>query len=254
MNKKRVRIKYKREVHSHTHTPRKKWTHYFWEFLMLFLAVFCGFLAEYQLEHKIERDREKQFIKSLVNDIIADTIHLNTIIKNRTEKISKLDSLRILLKPLFHDKYTNDIYYNAIHAARRVDIRFTPNNGTLQQLKNAGGLRLIQNRSVVDSITKYDVSVRNLESLGDLEETILQNFRMAAHKVFNSDVYDSMLDDENVATRPTNNPALLSFDSAILHELNFNIYTIKLITKGNRRDAKKLLTQSINLLSTLKKE
>jgi hypothetical protein len=54
------------EVHHHshlasgeTHTSRKKWTHYFWEFLMLFLAVFCGFLAEYQLEHKIERDKEK---------------------------------------------------------------------------------------------------------------------------------------------------------------------------------------------------
>ena len=45
------------EVHQHTHTPRKKWTHYLWEFLMLFLAVFCGFLAEYQLEHKIEKDR-----------------------------------------------------------------------------------------------------------------------------------------------------------------------------------------------------
>ena len=34
------------EVHSHTHTERKKFTHYLWEFLMLFLAVFCGFLAE----------------------------------------------------------------------------------------------------------------------------------------------------------------------------------------------------------------
>ena len=33
------------EVHHHAHTSRKKWTHYFWEFLMLFLAVFCGFLA-----------------------------------------------------------------------------------------------------------------------------------------------------------------------------------------------------------------
>ena len=52
------------EVHHHSHTASppagragKKWTHYFWEFLMLFLAVFCGFLAEYQLEHKIESDR-----------------------------------------------------------------------------------------------------------------------------------------------------------------------------------------------------
>jgi hypothetical protein len=34
------------EVHHHAHTARKKWTHYFWEFLMLFVAVFCGFLAE----------------------------------------------------------------------------------------------------------------------------------------------------------------------------------------------------------------
>jgi len=42
------------EVHTHTHSPRKKWAHYFWEFLMLFLAVFCGFLAEYKLEHTIE--------------------------------------------------------------------------------------------------------------------------------------------------------------------------------------------------------
>ena len=52
------------EVHHHSHPghsgSRKKWTHYFWEFLMLFLAVFCGFLAEYQLEHKIEKNRERQ--------------------------------------------------------------------------------------------------------------------------------------------------------------------------------------------------
>ena len=58
------------EVHHHSHPAhggtgtRKKWTHYFWEFLMLFLAVFCGFLAEYQLEHKIEKDRGKQYIRS----------------------------------------------------------------------------------------------------------------------------------------------------------------------------------------------
>jgi hypothetical protein len=43
------------EVHHHAHASdpalhrgRKKWTHNFWEFLMLFLAVFCGFLAENQ--------------------------------------------------------------------------------------------------------------------------------------------------------------------------------------------------------------
>ena len=47
------------EVHHRSHTTGKKWTHYFWEFLMLFLAVFCGFLAENQREHVIEKKREK---------------------------------------------------------------------------------------------------------------------------------------------------------------------------------------------------
>jgi hypothetical protein len=41
------------EVHAHTHTPRKKWTHYFWEFLMLFLAVTLGFLVEKLCENII---------------------------------------------------------------------------------------------------------------------------------------------------------------------------------------------------------
>jgi hypothetical protein len=43
------------EVHTHTHTARKKWTHYFWEFLMLFLAVFCGFGVENFCEHQIKK-------------------------------------------------------------------------------------------------------------------------------------------------------------------------------------------------------
>jgi hypothetical protein len=60
------------EVHAHTHTERKKWTHYFWEFLMLFLAVFCGFLAENQREHMIEHQREKQYIGSFYEDLTAD--------------------------------------------------------------------------------------------------------------------------------------------------------------------------------------
>src|SRR5688572_27320864 len=75
------------EVHHHAHASdpgshrgRKKWTHYFWEFLMLFLAVFCGFLAEYQLEHKIEHDREKQYMVSMVEDLKKDTGSINKTI------------------------------------------------------------------------------------------------------------------------------------------------------------------------------
>jgi len=76
------------EVHQHTHTPRKKFTHYFWEFFMLFLAVFCGFLAENWREHIVEHQREKKYILSLIGDIRKDTSELSNIIsfKEKREK------------------------------------------------------------------------------------------------------------------------------------------------------------------------
>ena len=85
------------EVHAHTHPAsggtRKKWTHYFWEFLMLFLAVFCGFLAENQREHMIEHQREKQYMESLLSDLAADTTVLGNGIPLKLKRISAIDSV-----------------------------------------------------------------------------------------------------------------------------------------------------------------
>src|SRR5688572_31065917 len=74
------------EVHQHTHTARKKWSHYFWEFLMLFLAIFCGFLAENEREHLIERQRAKQLAKNLYKEIYADSITVQQKIAYRNKK------------------------------------------------------------------------------------------------------------------------------------------------------------------------
>jgi hypothetical protein len=49
------------EVHHHSHSARKKWTYYIWEFLMLFLVVFCDFLAENFREHQVQKQREGAF-------------------------------------------------------------------------------------------------------------------------------------------------------------------------------------------------
>ena len=69
------------EVHAHTHTPRKKWTHYLWEFLMLFLAVFAGFLAENQREHIVEKRRAHQFLQSMLLDVQDNMKHLDSLMK-----------------------------------------------------------------------------------------------------------------------------------------------------------------------------
>ena len=85
------------EVHAHTHTARKKWTHYFWEFLMLFLAVFCGFLAEYQLEHVIEHQREKQYMKLMITDLEIDGVEMHSISNEIDTRLQKVDSLLMSL-------------------------------------------------------------------------------------------------------------------------------------------------------------
>jgi len=61
------------EVHAHSHSQGKKWTHYFWEFFMMFLAVFCGFLAENQREHIVEGSRAKEYAALLLEDLKNDS-------------------------------------------------------------------------------------------------------------------------------------------------------------------------------------
>ena len=81
------------EVHAHAHTERKKWTHYLWEFLMLFLAVFCGFLAENFREHQVEHQREKQYMQSLITDLTLDTAMLNMGFPRKEARIKAIDTV-----------------------------------------------------------------------------------------------------------------------------------------------------------------
>jgi hypothetical protein len=243
------------EVHQHTHTPRKKWKHYFWEFLMLFLAVFCGFLAEYQLEHKIEKNRERQFINSLVNDVKADTARLNTLIINRTARESRLDSLELLLNSSSPENYAKEIYFFAVTAARTNAIRFIPNDGTMQQLKNSGGMRLIRKHNVADSIAKYDVTIRFLSRQGELEETLIQSYRETAANIFDARIFDQMLDsNNNVSELLTERPKLLAFTQKELQHWNYRMYSVKALNKAIRRDSRTFLQQATDLLNTLKQE
>src|ERR1041385_4874182 len=74
------------EVHAHSHTERKKFTHYLWEFLMLFLAVFCGFLAENIREHMVEQRRARELAKNLYAELRTDSITVQQCLVNRNNK------------------------------------------------------------------------------------------------------------------------------------------------------------------------
>src|SRR5215203_274247 len=114
------------EVHHHPHTSdpdshrgRKKWTHYFWEFLMLFLAVSLGFYAENLREGILHRKEVKTHMNSLVTDLETDIALFDSVIDRNTYSSEMADSLIEIL----HSDITNTSA--AYFTARSV----TANNG-----------------------------------------------------------------------------------------------------------------------------
>ena len=157
------------EVHHHAHTARKKWTHYFWEFLMLFLAVFCGFMAENQREHMIEHRREKEYMRSLIEDLKTDTFNLNNNILLGQVVRTRLENLISFLNNGSPKDSAVQLYKLNNQAGRVVNIDFE--DRTSAQLKNGGNMRLIRNKAVADSIRGYWGGIKTMEGISSrLEE------------------------------------------------------------------------------------
>ena len=139
------------EVHAHTHTPRIKWTHYFWEFLMLFLAVFCGFMAENYRETIINKEKAHHYIQNMVADLKADTADANFAIYYNQLWSDHLDSaLQVPIDRLKDINSQDTFFYHFLPFYNWLQV-FIQNDNTITQLR-AGGFNLIRNEKVVDSI------------------------------------------------------------------------------------------------------
>ena len=181
------------EVHHHSHTARKKWTHYLWEFLMLFLAVFCGFLAEYQLEHKIEKDRGKEYAYTLYEDIKIDTAALKDLILVNQFVTAKIDTFRFMVQQYAIESIpSGNWYYYGRFGTRYFQISLQ--DATIQQLKNSGGLRYFKNKEVVDAIARYDQSCRVLLSRLEFQNPFYADILRYRDKLFNAYYLDEVMD------------------------------------------------------------
>ena len=240
------------EVHSHTHTPRKKWTHYFWEFLMLFLAVFCGFLAEYQLEHVIEKQKEKQYIQSMIEDLQADTANLQKSIASYLLRENNFDTVQNLYR------YIATGYNNTLRSNIRKIIGykdFIPTDKTLQQLKNSGGLRLIRNRKAVDGISLYDSRLKDHDiATADLRDVFGDVDRLL------SEIFDNQQLDEDKKVmsieqlEKTGKKYLLKEDNATLGKFYNRISGYRFLKKLVYTRLVALKQRAIDLMALLKKE
>jgi hypothetical protein len=143
------------EVHQHTHTPRKKWFHYMWEFFMLFLAVFCGFLAESFREKMIIHEKEKHYIENLVEDIKKDTAEMSGILYAQGFLHQKMeDALSIPVSRLRNIQSQDSFFHHFFYFYSFV-ATFTQHDNTYTQLKNAGGFSVVHKKDVIDSISLF---------------------------------------------------------------------------------------------------
>jgi hypothetical protein len=245
------------EVHHHAHNPaephhKKNWKSYFWEFLMLFLAVFCGFLAEYKLEHIIEDQREVKNIRSLIQDLKSDISNLQSYVDLRMEKKVMLDSLVILLSDNSYKQAGSQTYFFARHIFNGPAFQST--DGSIQQLKNGGNLRLIKKENIVNSILAYDTEVKSLHEWDEADLSIRNSFREIGGSIFKADIFYKTMDSKMNFIRPVGNPQLTTNDLSIINKVTFQVQYLSLMTQGNIYRGDKLKTQAVNLINLLKKE
>ncbi len=238
------------EVHAHSHTPRKKWTHYLWEFTMLFLAVFCGFLAENIREHKVENDREKKYIKNLVDDLEQDTIAFTKSITDFSLLVEKDDSLIQLLNSPGIKNYGSGLYYMGRLSSRSSPLAI--HDATIQQLKNSGGFRLIRNDEVAKKIMEYYNRLVFINYLQDVELLESEDYRKGAIDVFHPVVFNSIISPEdNSILRPPGNPALLTYDVQVLRRISGMVgyhKSSKLALSKSQADMRKAAVELITLI------
>lgn len=216
------------EVHHHSHHP-KKWKEYITEFLMLFLAVSLGFMAENIREHQIEKHREIAYLQNVHEDLKLDLKNINSVLNQNTVRLNALDT--------FFDGLKNgtikneDVYYYARNLGLRAT--FESSHIGLDQIKSAGGLRMVKVDEIVSGIQEYERMLNSIDKLESVRERSLEQARFKMATVFDPAVNYEMLSNQGQGimrfNRPGNADAILQKNQTALNEL-FNLIALGLNT------------------------
>lgn len=246
----------KMEEHHHPdlHLKSKKWKEYFLEFIMIFLAVTMGFIAENIREYFDLKKHEKEYMISLVRDLNNDIDGLTRSEASVTRYIHSADLIFTLFKNADYKNTSGDIYY----LGRIISLRnlWRSNDGTIQQLNYSGGLSLIENKSVIDSVQDYIDNLKILSQYLALEDAQLGEYRSAMDKVFSGFVLNEMLDMQtgNPATHLNYNPELHSTDKNDINDLAVQIALVKTNRVNQLMILKELKTKASSLIKLITKE
>ena len=220
---------------------------------MLFLAVFCGFLAENLREHSVEIQREKQYMRSMIKDLEQDDINIQKSIADETRTIQIADSLIEMFHNNNYKNKTGLIYYSARDFATLPNM-FYMTDGTLMQLKNSGGLRLIRKQQVVDSLQEYYNKYQWYKTGQELENAQIDQYRSSMMQIFDVQVFNSMVKSYPEIIMPEGNPSLLSTNPSLINEFLMRAHFCKRNKLANRIGLINLKGKVTRLIMQIKNE
>jgi len=240
--------------HAHASHGPKKFKEYITEFLMLFLAVTLGFFAENIREHLVEKERELKFITIVHEDLNNDIPSLEKRIAEFDLRLAREDSLLDILSSNQFQQ-TNDLYF----LTRVTSIRefFNHSNIGFQQLKNAGGLRMIEDIDIIKQIQGYENAVERNDELQKLTDQLLMNYREKVTTIFDGTVFRTMRNKESTKGiydrffRPTNNPKLISYNHQAINELLVRTLYVNNNSRAIQASLKLLLKEAKELENAL---
>jgi hypothetical protein len=236
------------EVHHHPNVEKKNFKEYFLEFLMIFLAVTMGFFAEQIRESFVQRGEEKEYIQSFYEDLSSDERNLPTLLKWVQKDIDISDSLKQLLNKADLNTRANEAYVDLRYLIRQLGIKIFVSERTISQLKNAGQMRLIQNKMVTDSILDY---YKNVETISSLQEASLAQkakLRTLYAPLLKSDDWDKVIaKNSDHVINPKDDLHFRSVNPDTINECLLEISDIKGIHNGFKYEMIDLKNQATRL-------
>lgn len=241
-------------IDSSSSNSKKEFREYFLEFFMLFAAVTLGFFAENIREYYGEREMEEKFIEVVIEDINTDINSLKGIIKSQEKRILYEDSLIHLLAMRDFSNMNNLYYYARVTSLRNF---FQPSINGFQQLKNAGGLKMIEQHDVIKKIQHYENEILKLVELQSISDGLLNVYRDKMATIFDGRIFKEMFINPNALDiyqkfqKPNGNPTLIENSEKDLNELLIRAIYINTNANTSMNRYKLLLSEAENLKAYL---
>jgi len=156
------------------------------EIILVVIGILIALSINNSNEKKSERKIEQDYLFSLIEDAKTDLSNFDNIIKANELRNKYLDSLeyRCFNYNVKDKKYHPELMYRYMFSLSRPDF-ITQTDRTLSQLKNSGGMRLIEDKNIIDAIIKYEESFEKLYNQQVWYEGALKDLVNAGIPIFN---------------------------------------------------------------------